>query len=63
MKLITAIASILIIIGALNWGLYGLFKVDLVKRIFGGYNNPISRIIYILIGLSGVYALFYILFA
>lgn len=63
MKLLTAIASILLLVGALNWGLYGLFKFDLVKRLFGGYNNPVSRIIYVLIGLAGIYALVYIFFA
>lgn len=62
MKILTAIASILIIIGALNWGLYGLFKIDLIKQLFGGYNNPIGRVIYILVGLAGLYALFYVLF-
>ncbi|HAS92804.1 MAG TPA: DUF378 domain-containing protein, partial [Clostridiales bacterium] len=35
MRIITAIASILIIIGALNWGLYGLSKIDIVENLFG----------------------------
>lgn len=62
MKLITAIASILIVLGALNWGLYGLSKIDLIDNFFGGQKNPIGRAIYILIGLAGLYSLFYVLF-
>ena len=51
------IAYILIVIGAINWGLVGLLNLDLVAAIFGGI--PIlAKIIYIVIGLSGVYALF-----
>lgn len=51
------IAYILIVIGAINWGLVGLLNLDLVATIFGGI--PIlAKIIYILVGLSGVYALF-----
>jgi len=55
MKIITAIASILIIIGALNWGLYGLAKIDIVENFFGGWKNKCGRIIYILIGIAGLY--------
>lgn len=44
----------LVIIGALNWGLVGLFKFDLVATIFGEM-SVISRIIYDLVGLSGIY--------
>lgn len=62
MKIITAIASILILIGALNWGLYGLSKIDLVDSLFGGVKNPIGRAIYILIGLAGLYSLIYVIF-
>ena len=63
MRIVTAIASILIIIGALNWGLYGLSKIDIVDSIFGGWNNKIGRIIYILIGIAGLYSLLYVIFA
>ncbi|SET16053.1 hypothetical protein SAMN05660297_01545 [Natronincola peptidivorans] len=55
--MLTWIALILIIIGALNWGLVGLFQLDLVAKIFRGQSSLISRIIYTLIGLSGVYTL------
>lgn len=63
MRLITAIASILLIIGAINWGLYGAFGIDLIDRFFGGTKNPVGRILYILIGLSGLYTLFYVIFS
>lgn len=62
MKILTAIASILIVIGALNWGLYGLSKIDLVEYLFGGWKNIVGRIIYILIGLAGLYSLIYVIF-
>ncbi|WHH61218.1 DUF378 domain-containing protein [Petroclostridium sp. X23] len=50
------LALILVIIGALNWGLIGLFGIDLVASIFGGQDAMISRIIYTLVGLSGLWA-------
>ena len=49
-------ALILVIIGALNWGLVGLFQYDLVAALFGGQGSMISRIIYSLIGLAGIYS-------
>lgn len=52
------IALILVIIGALNWGLIGLFNFDLVSAIFGDMSG-ISRFIYILVGLSGLYLIYY----
>lgn len=49
-------ALTLVIIGAVNWGLIGIFRLDLVALIFG--NMPwISRVIYSLVGLSGLYLL------
>ena len=52
---ITALA--LIIIGALNWLLVGLFQFDLVAWIFGGQAAAISRIIYAVVGLAGLWCL------
>jgi len=63
MGIITAIASILIVLGALNWGLYGIAKIDLIENFFGGQKSPIGRILYILIGLAGLYTLMYVIFA
>lgn len=48
------IALILVIIGALNWGLVGLFEYDLVAEIFGGQGAVGSRIVYTLVGLAGL---------
>lgn len=56
MKVIHYIALILVIIGALNWGLVGFFKFDLVAAIFGGSAAPISRVIYALVGLAGLWS-------
>lgn len=48
------IALVLVIVGGLNWGLVGLFDFDLVATIFGDM-SVLSRIVYILVGLSAVY--------
>lgn len=50
-------ALTLIIIGAINWGLIGLFRFDLIATLFGGMDSVLSRIIYSLIGLAGLYCL------
>jgi len=50
------VALILIIVGGLNWGLVGLFDFDLVAAIFG-MMSVLSRIVYILVGLSAIYTL------
>ena len=52
------IALTFVILGALNWGLMGFFGFDLVATLFGGYNTMwLSRTIYAIIGLSGLYCL------
>lgn len=56
MKIIDTIALILIIIGAINWGLVGIFNFNLVEAIFGGL-SVITRIIYILVGISGLWGI------
>ncbi len=50
------IAFILVVVGGLNWGLVGLFNFDLVAAIFGAMST-ISRIVYVLVGLSAIYFL------
>lgn len=57
MNWIQRIALSLVIIGAINWGLIGFFNFDLVASIFGGQQALLSRVIYSLVGLSGLYAL------
>lgn len=47
----------LIIIGALNWLLVGLFQLDVVAAVFGGSEVMWSRVVYVLIGLAGIYLL------
>lgn len=54
MKTLQIIALTVIIIGALNWGLIGLFNFDLVATIFGGTVALGSKIIYILVGICGL---------
>ena len=56
MKVIDKIALVLIIIGAINWGLIGLFKFNLVEMIFGDM-TAIARIIYALVGISGLWGI------
>lgn len=58
MKLLSRIALMLVIIGALNWGLVGLFKLDLIAELFGGMDSILSRIIYSLVGLSAAYIIY-----
>lgn len=49
------LALILMIIGALNWGLIGIFRFDLVAALFGGMTSVLSRIIYSLVGIAGIW--------
>lgn len=51
------LALVLVIIGALNWGLISLFQFDLVASIFGGQDALLSRVVYGLVGLAGIYCI------
>ena len=58
MKKIDVVAAALVIIGALNWGLAGVFHLDLVATVFGmrfGETSALSSVVYALVGLSGLY--------
>lgn len=61
MEWLSRTALALIIIGALNWLLVGLFQWDLVTALFGGNvvrtSSDLSRVIYTLIGLAGIYSI------
>ena len=57
MKFLNFIALLLIVIGALNWGLWGFFQFDFVAWLFDGNTTVISRIVYAIIGLAGVWSL------
>ena len=56
MKVIDKIALVLIIIGAINWGLIGVFRFDLVATLFGEM-SVLSRIVYTLVGISGLWGI------
>ena len=51
------ISLILVIIGALNWGSIGIFNFDIVGWIFGGQSAIVSRIIFTLVGLAGLWCI------
>jgi uncharacterized membrane protein YuzA (DUF378 family) len=56
-KQLEALALILVIVGALNWGLVGLFKFDLVATLAGvsfGQVTTLSQVVYVLVGLAGL---------
>jgi uncharacterized membrane protein YuzA (DUF378 family) len=58
MKKLDVIAAALVIVGALNWGLAGVFHLDLVAAVFGmkfGETNALSSVVYGLVALSGLY--------
>ena len=58
MKKIDLLAAVLVLVGALNWGLVAIAEFDLVATVFGmefGETNVASRIVYGLVGLAGVY--------
>ena len=56
MKWLNIITLLLVIVGAINWGLVGAANLDLVAAIFGE-GSALSRLVYILVGLSGLYQL------
>ena len=57
MMLFNKIALVIAIIGALNWGLVGLFTFDLVAWISGGATTLLARIIYVLVAVAGVWCI------
>lgn len=54
---LNSIALVLMIVGAINWGLVGLFNFDLVQALFGTWSPILARVTYLLVGLAGVYGL------
>lgn len=57
MRKVHRLALALTIIGALNWGVAGVFRFDVVAQLAGGFSEPLARMIYILIGISGLFSL------
>jgi len=60
MKFLNVLALLLIVIGALNWGLWGFFQFDFVAWLCGGNTTGWARLIYAVIGLAGVWSLRFI---
>ncbi|WP_027624420.1 DUF378 domain-containing protein [Clostridium lundense] len=56
MRALDATALVLVIIGAINWGLIGFFSFDLVAALFGTM-TAFTRVIYALVGIAGLYAI------
>jgi len=54
MKGLGLVALLLVVIGAVNWGLVGLAQFDLVAALFGGQSAMISRVVYSLVGVAGL---------
>ncbi|AJH21765.1 MULTISPECIES: DUF378 domain-containing protein [Bacillus] len=54
MSTLQRIALVFTVIGAVNWGLIGFFQFDLVAAIFGGQKSALARIIYGIVGISGL---------
>ena len=54
MKTVDVVAAILVVVGALNWGLVGAARTDLVALLFG-VGSPLSSVVYVVVGLAGLY--------
>ena len=57
MNLVQKIALTFTIIGAINWGLVGIFQLDIIAWLFGGAGALISRVLYILVAISAVWCI------
>lgn len=55
MKTLDVIIAVLLVVGGLNWGLWGMFQFDLVAALFGGNTAALSRIVYSLVGIAAAY--------
>lgn len=57
MKAIRFVALLLLVVGALNWGLIGFFQYDFISDIFGGIDATAARVIYSIVGLAGLFCI------
>ncbi len=57
MRIVRFIVLLLILAGAINWGLWGAFQYDFIQDIFGSERAAWSRFLYIIIGLCGIYGI------
>lgn len=55
MKAIDVVAAVLLVVGGLNWGLWGAFEFDLVAALLGGSTAILAKVVYVLVGLAAVY--------
>ena len=55
-SLLDRLALVLVIIGALNWGLIGIFQIDAVAWLFGGQAALLSRVVYTLVAAAGIWS-------
>ena len=55
MKSVDVIAAVLLVVGGLNWGLWGALEFDLVATLFGGNTAIIAKVVYGLVGLAAIY--------
>lgn len=57
MKKVEQLATLLVIVGALNWGLVGLLNINLVNALFGAW-PAVEKVVYVLVGVSGLWLLY-----
>ena len=55
-----ALAAVLLVIGGVNWGIYGLLNLDLVQSLAGGEGAPFATIVYSLVGLAALYQMLFL---
>jgi uncharacterized membrane protein YuzA (DUF378 family) len=55
LKTLDVIIAVLLVVGGLNWGLWGIFQFDLVAALFGGNTALLSRLVYGLVGIAAAY--------
>ena len=60
MKFLDILATILLVVGGLNWGLWGAFEYDLVAKLLGGNTALLSKAVYGLVGLAAMYQLIWL---
>ncbi|NGX29448.1 MAG: hypothetical protein KR126chlam4_00770 [Candidatus Anoxychlamydiales bacterium] len=57
MRVIRFIVLLLILVGAINWGLWGVFQYDVIQDVFGSDQSTWARIAYTIVGLAGIYGI------
>lgn len=57
MKLVNMLVRLIVVVGAINWGLVGFFEYDLVAHLMGGKETMLARLVYAVVGICGVLSL------